>query len=61
MPTETELSNNRDIVAFAMALFNRPMYEAMYPSSDPDVVMDMNGDGDFNNRDVSGFAAALGF
>ena len=53
--------NNFDISSFAMALFNRPMYETIYPDSDPDVVLDMNGDERFNNFDIAGFATALGF
>ena len=55
------LVNNQDIFAFALALFNRPMYESMFPDSDPVVVLDMNCDGKFNNQDIFGFAAALGF
>ena len=53
--------NNFDIMAFALALFNRPMYELTYPNLDPDVLLDMNGDGVFNNSDIAGFARALGF
>ena len=53
--------NNLDIGPFALALFNRPMYELMYPASDADIVMDMNGDGAFNNLDILGFASVLGF
>ena len=53
--------DNFDIVGFAMALFNRPMYVAMYPDSEPEVVLDMNDDGEFNNFDIAGFATALGF
>ena len=53
--------NNIDIGAFALALFNRPMYLSMYPTLDPDVVLDMNGDSVFNNFDIGGFATALGF
>ena len=53
--------NNLDIAAFALALFNRPMYLTIYPDSDPDIVLDMNDDGSFNNLDIAGFAAALGF
>ena len=51
--------NNRDIMGFAMALFNRPMYELMYPDVDPDFTLDMNRDGGFNNRDIAGFATIL--
>ena len=53
--------NNLDIMAFATALFNRPLYQTTYPHLNPDVVLDMNGSGEFNNQDISGFAAALGF
>ena len=53
--------NNLDISGFSLALFNRPMYELMYPDSDPDDVLDMNDDGVFSNFDIGGFAAALGF
>ena len=53
--------NNQDIMAFAMALFNRGMYEVMYPDYSPDVVLDMNGSGGFNNQDILPFAAVLGF
>ena len=53
--------DNRDIVAFAMALFNRAMYSSMYPDTDPNVLLDMNNDGFFNNRDIMGFATVLGF
>ena len=53
--------NNSDIGAFALALFNRSMYDLLYPDLDPDVVLNMNGDDGFNNSDISGFAAALGF
>ena len=53
--------SNLDITGFSLALFNRPMYELMYPDSDPDVVLDMNNDGFFSNLDIGGFAAALGF
>ena len=53
--------NNRDITPFALALFNRSAYQLMYPTIDPDEVLDMNGDGVFNNRDIAGFAADLGF
>ena len=51
--------DNLDIASFALALFNRPMYELMYPDADPDVVLDMNRDGSFNNRDIAGFAIAI--
>ena len=51
--------NNFDIAAFALALFDRPMYEVTYPALDANVVLDMNGDGTFNNFDIAGFAAAL--
>ena len=53
--------NNLDIAAFALALFNRPAYLLMYPTLDPDAVLDMNGDEVFNNFDIAGFAAILGF
>ena len=53
--------NNLDIMPFALALFNRPMYQLTFPNSDPDVLLDMNGDGVFNNLDIAGFARALGF
>ena len=51
--------NNVDIMGFAIALFNRPMYEMMYPDADPDFVLDMNRDTAFNNKDIAGFAAVL--
>ena len=53
--------DNLDIVPFALALFNRPVYSSMFPATDPDVKMDMNNDGVFNNLDITGFATALGF
>ena len=53
--------DNQDIAAFALALFNRPMYLQLYPDCDPGVVLDMDNDGSFNNQDIAGFAAALGF
>ena len=53
--------NNLDIMPFALALFNRPAYVLMYPTIEPNEVLDMNGDGRFNNLDIAGFAAALGF
>ena len=53
--------NNIDISSFALALFNRPAYEMMFPTLDPDEVLDMNGDEIFNNLDIAGFASALGF
>ena len=53
--------DNQDIFPFALALFNRPMYESMFPGVEPNLVLDMNGDGSFNNQDIAGFATALGF
>ena len=53
--------NNFDISPFALALFNRPAYELMFPTLNPDEDLDMNGDGAFNNLDIAGFATALGF
>ena len=53
--------DNKDIFWFAMALFNRAMYEMSFPDYSPDVVLDMDGGGAFNNGDIQGFAAALGF
>ena len=53
--------DNRDIAAFAMALFNRSAYSLMFPGIDPDEVGDFSGDGVMNNRDIAGFAAVLGF
>ena len=37
--------NNLDIAAFVLALTNPAAYPAMFPDVDPDVVLDMNGDG----------------
>ena len=53
--------NNQDIMPFALALFNRSVYVSMFPTVNPDEVLDMNDDGIFNNLDIAGFAAALGF
>ena len=52
--------NNQDIGSFGLALFNRAAYELMFPTLDPDEILDMNGDGVFNNFDIGGFANALG-
>ena len=53
--------NNRDIAPFALALFDRELYETMFPTLDPEFILDMNDDTEFNNQDITGFAAALGF
>ena len=34
-------------------------YAAAYPDVDPDLVLDMNGDGSFTNDDIPGFVALL--
>lgn len=51
--------NNLDLSSFVLALFNRPMYNMVYPTIDADVTLDMNGDGALNNLDISGFVTAL--
>ena len=53
--------NNRDIMWFALAIFDRSAYDLMFPQIDPDEVGDFDGDGTINNRDIASFAAALGF
>ena len=51
--------NNFDIAGFAMALFNRPAYNQMFPGIDADEVGDFTGDDVMNNFDIAGFAALL--
>lgn len=51
--------NNEDIAAFVLALTNSKMYAKMFPGVNPDVVLDMNCDGIFDNLDIAGFVAAL--
>ena len=51
--------SNFDIAGFAMALFDRPMYNQMFPEIDPDEAGDFSGDGMMNNFDIAGFAAVL--
>ena len=51
--------NNFDIAAFALALFNRPSYNMMFPEIDADEVGDFTGDGLMNNFDIAGFAGLL--
>lgn len=42
-----------------LALTNLAAYQAMFSGVDPDVVLDMNGDGGFDNLDIAGFVGAL--
>ena len=51
--------NNRDIAAFALALFDRAAYNMMFPAINPDEVGDFTGDGALNNRDIAGLADVL--
>ena len=44
---------------FEKALTNAVAYQAIFPDVDPDCVLDMNGDGVFNNLGIAGFVAAL--
>lgn len=53
--------DNLDISASAQALNMPAAYAAAHPDLDPDVVLDMNHDGVFNNADIGSFGAALGF
>ena len=55
------LLENLDISFFASSLLNRPLYEIRFPNLDPDVVLDMNDHGVFNNLYTAGFGAVLGF
>ena len=51
--------NNFDIAAFVLALTNLPAYQVMFPDVDPNIVLDMNGDGVFDNLDIADFVEAL--
>ena len=51
--------DNFDIAGFALALFNRPAYNLMFPGIDPDQVGDFTGDGVLSNFDIAGFADVL--
>ena len=50
---------NADIDPFLLALFNPPVYEAIFPGIDPDFVCDFNCDGGITNADIDGFIAKL--
>ncbi len=51
--------NNLDIASFVMALSNQAAYQAIFPETNPSIVLDMNGDGVFDNLDIAGFVSAL--
>lgn len=51
--------NNFDLAALRLALLNRPAFNNLYPTVDPDVVLDFNLDGVFNNLDLAGFRNVL--
>ena len=54
--------NNADIASFVLALTNQKAYQAMFPDVNPDVLLDMNGDGVLDLEDVEemGYEAVTG-
>lgn len=54
------LVNNGDIEAFVLALLDPAGYAMAFPSIDPNVVLDFNSSGTFDNEDINGFLGALG-